>query len=198
MMHHINTLALAASLLVSTIQGLPHKPRAAGLTVSSLLTIAPKSGTCADAAYPTECRTAAQALKPIQDSFAKYDVTHPSVQAALISTIAYESGDFQFATKHFPAPEPGVGTRNMQMAKYNAPYAKALGLSIEQAMMQDEASFGSAAWYLATQCSPTTRPGMWGGSQAGFEAYVTQCVGATMDGLRLQYWERAVAALGTA
>ena len=178
-------------------------PRAA-LTEADLVAIAPTSGTCAGAPFPNECSTAAQTLPHINNAFHKYGITHPSVQAALLSLMAYETQDFKYNKNHFPG-RPGQGTRNMQSAAFNAKYATALGKNAagdpqtvaDQVEGDDDASFGSAAWFLTTQCPFAIRQGMWGGSETGWESYLSSCVGTSVDGGRREYWQRAVKALGS-
>lgn len=81
------------------------------LSESQLVAIAPKSSSCATAQFASECRTAAQAVGPISASFITYNITDPGEQAAILSTISFESDDFQYQINHFPGV-PGQGTRN--------------------------------------------------------------------------------------
>jgi len=172
------------------------------LKLPGLLAIAPNSQTCATAPFPTECRTAEQSLPYILASFKTYNIKSPAVQAALISLMAYESGDFVYNQNHFPGV-PGQGTRNMQSPTYNALYATYLGFEnsptgaeLIAAVGDDEYTFASAAWFLITQCGFAVMENMSGGSRAAWEAYLTGCVGTTVDTGRVAYWERAIAALG--
>jgi len=105
----------------------------------------------------------------------------------------------------------------MQMANYNLLYAKSIpalasqlaaittsdsveGLSdtqlnaVRELVLPDEYSFGSAAWFLTTQCA-STRAQLQAGGQAGYEAYLG-CVGTSATSDRLAYWTRANTALG--
>lgn len=61
-----------------------------------------------------------------QASFATYNITDPVTQAAVISTIAMESGDFKYVHHYFPSPVSGQGTRNMQSEAYNLGYAQSI------------------------------------------------------------------------
>lgn len=55
----------------------------------------------------------------------------------------------------------------------------------------DEYNFGSAPWFLRTQCSKEVQDGLLGGTQAGWEAYMG-CIGvSTTDDGRLKYWKSA-------
>ena len=121
--------------------------------------------------------------------------------------MAYESGDFKYNKNHFPAPgTPGEGTRNMQSPAMNQKYAQSLGLRVDGAP-QDIADrvegnpdfdFGSAAWFITSQCPTSIREAMWGGSEQGWEAYLTQCVRTIATDDRKQKWKAALQALGTA
>lgn len=202
-MHILKTIALAAIFKTGYAQPITSTP--ALLTISALENIAPASSTCAGALYPLECRTATQALPFILASFAKYSITHPSVQAALISLMAFESGDFKYNKNHYPAPgRPGQGTRNMQSPALNALYAASLGLpstgtpeTVAEEVEADEYTFGSAAWFVVSQCPLAVRERMWSGEKQGWEDYLTGCVGTSVEEGRVEYWERALAALGS-
>ena len=101
--HFVNP---ALALLISTSLALPsaNVPRDAALTESQLVSIAPKSSSCANAAFVSECRTATQAVGPISASFATYNLTTPGEQAAVLATMAFETSDFEYQNNHFPPP----------------------------------------------------------------------------------------------
>lgn len=105
----------------------------------------------------------------------------------------------------------------MQMPNYNLLYAKSIpalssslaaittassteGLSddelnaIRALVLPDQYSWGSAAWFLTTQCA-SARAALQAGGQAGYEAYLA-CVGTSATSDRLAYWTRANSALG--
>ena len=206
---HLVTPALA--LLLTTALALPTvgNTPVATLNESQLLSIAPKSSSCANAPFPSECRTAAQAVGPLSASFNTYGVTTPREQAAILSTIAFESGGFQYQMNHFPGT-PGQGTRNMQSPAYSLKYAQsipALAPYLEKIQTSDVVAvldllikytnydFGSAAWFLTSQCSQVVRDGLQSGSIAGFSAYLG-CIGAAETSDRDAYYQRAVTALG--
>jgi len=118
--------------------------------------------------------------------------------------MAYESGDFKYNTNHFPAPGvPGKGTRNMMSRQYNTLYLEELVkgglLQVGGSVLEDEeASFGSAAWFVVRMCGVEVREGMWEGGREGWEGYLRGCVGVEeVDEGRVEYWERAVGVLGT-
>ncbi|KAK7542690.1 uncharacterized protein J3D65DRAFT_225205 [Phyllosticta citribraziliensis] len=182
--------------------------------VSRILATSSNTSSCDGAAYPNECRTAAQAGPPIFASWAKYDISSMATRAAVVSLMLYESGDFKYNWGHFVSGQtihtPGKGTRNMQSATYNEEYATFLfgADKVAQAKSSggadgvlslvsgDEASFGSAAWFLTTQCTKAVQQGVASGTQAGFEEYITGCIGGTMDDSRIEYWTKAKAAWG--
>ena len=183
---------------------------------SQLLQVAPKSNTCDNSPFPIECATADQAAPYLISAMVTYGVTSLQEIAALISVIAFETKDFKYNTNHFPGL-PGQGTRNMQMANFNFLYAKSIptlatrlsaittasssvGLSDDQLnairalVLPDEFSWGSAAWFLTTQCAHI-RPQIRTGGHEGYTAYL-QCIGTDMTEERMAYWVRANNALG--
>ena len=187
--------------------------------LSILLTIAPSSTTCSSAPVPSECSTAANAAPYLISAMSAYNVTYPSELSALLSLIAYETANFQYNTNHFPAPgRPGQGTRNMQMAQYNLLYARSIpeltdsvnaittsdsvdGLSddelnaIRAVVLPDAYSWGSAAWFLTTQCGQDVRTALQTGGESGWEGYLG-CVGTQATDDRKEVWERANQAFG--
>lgn len=60
----------------------------------------------------------------------------------------------------------------------------------------DDVDFGSAAWFLTTQCGPDVRTGLRTGGRQGWEAYLAGCVHAPATGERVAVWERAARVLG--
>ena len=56
--------------------------------------------------------------------------------------------------------------------------------------------FGSAAWFLTTQCSAAVRTALQAGTKAGWEFYLKDCVGTTVTPERAAYWEKAAKAFG--
>ncbi len=182
------------------------------LTAASLLTIAPSSDTCSGATHPLECKTAEEALAPILASFATYKITDPATQAAVVSTIAMESGDFKYSHHYFPFPVPGQGTRNMQSAAYNLDYARSIpGLAgeleaaqaagpenvIDLLLSHPEYDFGSAAWFLTAQCDDGVVSGLAKAGTEAFDAYVG-CIGASASAQRTEYYTNALKAIGLA
>ena len=206
----ISVFMLLSISIFKTTSALPAVkiPRST-LTVAQLELIAPASNTCGGAPHPSECRTASQALPYILESFNTYSIFSPGAQAALISTIAFESAEFKYQRNYFPG-NPGQGTRNMQSASFNMQYAQsipALAGQVSNAeaagpngvrdllISQDAWDFGSAAWFLTTQCGQSVQTALAQGSPDGFAAYIG-CIGTTMTDDRQAYWQRAIAALG--
>ena len=123
--------------------------------------------------------------------------------------MAFETGDFKYNVNIFPG-RPGQGTRNMQSAKFNEQYAQSIpalsakvaaakGTSNPNAIRDlltanDDLDFGSAAWFLKTQCAPDVIKGLASGTLAGWQAYVKVCVD-TDPIPRQAHYERAMKAL---
>lgn len=80
------------------------------ITTAQLLDIAPKSKSCDNPPAAGECATAQQAAPFISTAFDTYDVTSPAEQAAVISLMAFETGDFKYNRNHFPG-RPGQGSK---------------------------------------------------------------------------------------
>ena len=171
-----------------------------------LVAIAPTSTTCSHAPFPSECATSSEAVSPLISSFTKYNVTTAGEQAALISWMAFESADFKYNINHYPGT-PGQGTRCMMSPTYVKEYAMSLSeLSSKAAtattpaeildlVLGNEYSFGSAAWFLSSQCSDSVKNGLAGGTDEGWEAFITDCIQTTVTDERKEYWDRAKSAL---
>ena len=61
----------------------------------------------------------------------------------------------------------------------------------------DTYDFASAAWFLTTQCSPDVRAGLKSGSLAGWQVYLSECVGTRPTSDRQAIWSTAITVLGT-
>jgi hypothetical protein len=59
----------------------------------------------------------------------------------------------------------------------------------------DEKSFGSAAWYLSSTCTPEVRAGLAAETVDGWHAFLTECVGTTATEDRDVPWVKAKQAL---
>ena len=169
------------------------------LTAAQLIAMAPETASCSGAQFPAECADATRAAPAIAKSFTKYGFNTPGEQAALIAIMLFESGNFKFNKNHYPG-RPGQGTRNMQMENFNLKYAADIKGSASSPVLDqlndDESSFGSAAWFLKTQCTPAIAKGLQDGSSKGWDAYLTQCVGTTHTADRDVSWTKAKAQLG--
>jgi hypothetical protein len=219
MMIFIRSVALMA--LLTTVSALPRLPPLVSRAVTAadqILAIAPTSNTCAGATYADECATATQAAPYLISAMESYNVTCSAAIAAVISLMAYETGDFKYNTNHFPAPgRPGQGTRNMQMANYNLEYALSIpalvpavqkittatttsGLSDDQLnairalVLPDQYSWATGAWFLTAQCAGVADD-LEKDADSGFTSYMS-CVGTTATSDRLAYFTRAKTAFG--
>ncbi|EER43739.1 conserved hypothetical protein [Histoplasma capsulatum var. duboisii H88] len=155
-----------------------------------------------------ECRSASQAAEPILNSFKRYKIESPAEKVALLSLMAFETAEFAYRRNHFPGT-PGQGTRNMQMPDNNAVYADSLdeikdelakvkgdvSAVLDLLLKSDDHDFGSAAWFMTTQCSPAVRKGLQSGSQEGWEDYLTKCIHTTVTQQRRDYWNWAKKAM---
>lgn len=181
------------------------------LTAANIIAIDSKTASCdGSGQYASECADATRAAPAICASFSKYQITTPGEQAALIALMLYETGGFKYSIHHFPGPNPGQGTRNMQSGAFNLKYASSLldAATVDKANASgpdavlalvnsdDEKSFGSAAWFLTSQCSADIRSGLAAATPAGWSAYLTQCVGTTDTSDRDELWKAAVKVLG--
>ena len=104
------------------------------------------------------------------------------------------------------------------MAQYNLLYARSIpelavgvnsitqadsvdGLSddelnaIRALVLPDAYSWGSAAWFLTSQCGQDVRTGLQTGGESGWEGYLG-CVGTQATDDRRAVWERANEAFG--
>lgn len=56
----------------------------------------------------------------------------------------------------------------------------------------DTYDFGSGAWFLTTQCPQSVRSALHEVGQAGWEEYITGCIGTTATDGRIAYWHSAM------
>lgn len=200
----VPSLLLAAS---TTAQPLQLKRAADPRSVEILTKIAPKSVTCdSSGSFPDECVTATNAAQPLINSFAKYQINVPGEQVALLSWMAYESGDFKYVRNHFPAPgRPGQGCRNMMMPGFVSEYAGTLQLSnsdpagLLNDVIRVGGEWGAASWFYTAKCSDEVKEGVKTGGKPGWTKFITGCVNTTLDegeNAREAYWTRAAQAFG--
>jgi hypothetical protein len=98
----------------------------------------------------------------------------------------------------------------MQMPNWNQKYAASLPEISEQyelvkdsvegvldlLLKNDDHDFGSAAWFLATNCPAEVRAELQKGTDAGWERYITQRVHTTVTDERRKYWLGAREVMG--
>lgn len=201
-------LAVALFVLPSSLSQ-PTGARSYAVSDGQILSIAPTSSTCAGAPKLNECRTADQAAAVISSLFNTYGITSPGEMAALVSLMAFESGEFKYNVNYYPG-NPGQGTRNMQSATFNLQYAQsipALSSSLQAVVgnsnavrdlltANDVLDFGSAVWFLLTICTEATRAALQSQGLAGWQSYTSNCIGTAPTADREAYWQRAAQAFG--
>ena len=93
----------------------------------------------------------------------------------------------------------------MQIANWNKEYAASISEIKDEfepikedvdeilnlLLFNDDYDFGSAAWFLTTVCNDEIRGELQKGTDAGWEKYITKCVGTTATPERKEYLERA-------
>jgi len=222
-----SSAALAVTGLAALSTALPSLPIRFGTTSSGIakrdatpaadivLAIAPKSGDCTNAPFADECATNVQAARPLVDAMAAYGIYNPAQIAAVLSVMAFESGDFKYNKNHNPG-RAGQGTRNMQLIKYNVLFARskdelkdkvpegdADSMTDDQKnavlalVMADPYNYETGPWFLATQCEQSVRDTLASNPDAGWAAYM-RCINVASTDDRTAYWTRAKAAFGLA
>ena len=68
------------------------------------------------------------------------------------------------------------------------------GYTPQTSKTDSETDFGSAAWFLTSQCDQSVRTGLQSGSADGFSAYIS-CIGTSETSDRDAYYQRAKTAL---
>ncbi|KAK3394847.1 hypothetical protein B0H63DRAFT_517929 [Podospora didyma] len=186
-------LSVASPLLATEKRAASSEISAAGV----IEVIMPSSVSCDGRG--DECRTAAQASDFFITAFSGF--TFPEM-AAMLALVAVESVEMQY--RHNVSPgRPGQGTSNMMMPNFVAMYATdVLGANavagkdpaaILDLVKPDQYNFGSAPWFLKTQCGPDVRAALQANPDTGFAAYM-RCVGVdAQDTNRQAYWKRAKA-----
>jgi hypothetical protein len=200
------TLLASAYALCALAAPLPAEENCSNgvLTAENIVAVAPKTASCNGADFPEECADATRAAAAINKSFDTYKITEVGEKAALTAYMLFESGEFKYSKNHFPG-RPGQGTRMMAMPPYVKKYATSVagaeavataeatggdaGLTAILALVNgdDEKSFGAAAWFLTSSCTPKVRAGLVAQTTEGWHAFLTECVGTTVDG-RDDYW----------
>lgn len=208
------TIILAGALALSAFAAPIPEPEKTGrtavatsnpvLTAEILMAIAPNTADCngANNPYPGECADATAAATALNKAFQTYQITTPGEQAAIVAYELFESVNFK-AKKNKSQNLAGQGTRMMAMPPVVHAYATAVAGQAAVAQAQtaggadgvlalvnsdDEKSFGSAAWYLTTTCSPQVRQGLQAETVQGWHDFLTQCVQTTAVEARDTIW----------
>ena len=98
-------------------------------------------------------------------------------------------------------------TYNLEYAKWLSTVCKNCGITPQQVataeasgpvdvlrlVNNDEWGFGSAAWFWSTQCDDSVKQGLKAGTEAGWEAYLSSCIGTTATEDRTAVWRSAMA-----
>ncbi|KAJ1942314.1 hypothetical protein FBU59_003233 [Linderina macrospora] len=167
-------------------------------------------GNCS--ARPDECAPNTRALAAINKALKKYNITRRGEVVAVLSLMAFESGDWAFNINHYPEPgRPGQGTRNMMMYNFVEEYAKYLHPTeanallgsggtpsdstknaVRQLVLNDDDSFGAGFWYLTQKAgSFHDNPAkLIDGNEDSFKDYIVNGVGTGYADERKQYWDR--------
>ncbi|KAL6711854.1 hypothetical protein ACN47E_002897 [Coniothyrium glycines] len=180
------------------------------LTAANLIAIASTTASCDGAPYPEECKDATAAAAALNKAFETYKITSTEEQAAVVAYELFESANFKYNKNKFPAPgRPGQGTRMMAMPPVVQKYATAVagaaavataqaaggdtGLNAVLALVNsdDEKSFGSAAWFVTSECTPAVRAGLQAGTIDGWHSFLTACVQTSLDDARDTIWVTA-------
>ncbi|KAJ1799902.1 hypothetical protein LPJ59_001506 [Coemansia sp. RSA 2399] len=213
-------MKFGSALIISTLGPLallavmiPGAGAATTITLDQLNNAIPDrvgSSSCAT----SECATNTQALSSINKAIAAYGVTQMGEITALISLMAYESGDWLYNINHYPG-RAGQGTRAMLMYSFVSEYANqlhpadatkvlaagavtdAVENNVRALVLNDDDSFGSAFWYLVNHAAAYhgNDSHLRVGNFADFKDYVTNGVGAGWDDSRQTVWERVNSAL---
>jgi hypothetical protein len=182
--------------------------QAPALTAEIITTIAPATASCNGSEFADECADATRAAPAISKSFETYGITTAGEQAALVAYMLFESGNFKYSKNHYPG-RPGQGTRMMAMPPFISEYATAVvgaqavatasaegpAAVLNLVNADDEKSFGSAAWYLSTKCTPEIRSGLAAETVDGWHNFLTVCVGTTAVPERDTSWVAAKQAI---
>lgn len=81
----------------------------------------------------------------------------------------------------------GISTANVEQAKKKGPAA------VLELVNSLQWSFGSAAWFLKTQCESSIEDGLATGTEAGWTRYLEECVGTSVTDERTAGWKKAIA-----
>ncbi|KAF3932565.1 hypothetical protein ABW20_dc0105291 [Dactylellina cionopaga] len=196
------SMTTPVSEIVPSPAPVPDSGSPISVTEDIIVGIAPDTASCANRdSFAGECRTAKQAAPFIAQSFSKYKIETVGEAAAILSIMLYESGGFQYNRNHFPEPgRPGQGTKAMLMPNFIVAYAQTFGSTDSIApklnagnindqsddiknkvlalVQGDDKTFGSAAWFYATNCSDSIKAGLRQSpvTIAAWQQYIEKCV----------------------
>ncbi|KAL6154011.1 hypothetical protein ACJBU6_07300 [Exserohilum turcicum] len=206
MKHQVLTLLLSVfALCVLSMPQAGDDSHSIALSDKDLVLIAPETKSCAGAGFPDECADATRAARAINKAFETYRISSLGEKVALVAYMLFESDKFKYNKNHYPG-RPGQGTRMMAMPSFVKSYAESVagadavakaeaaggdaGLNavLQLATCNDEKSFGSAAWYLSTQCPASVRDGLDKRGIDGWHDFLTDCVHTTVTTERDTLW----------
>ncbi|EMD86593.1 hypothetical protein COCHEDRAFT_1115009 [Bipolaris maydis C5] len=206
MRHRVLTLILGVfALYAASLPQSRDDDEFKALSGQVLREIAPKTESCEDAAFPEECADATRAARAINKAFETYGISSLGERVGLVAYMLFESDDFKYNRNHYPG-RPGQGTRMMAMPSFVKSYAESVagpdavakaeaaggdaGLDavLRLANCNDEKSFGSAAWFLSTQCTGSVRDGLATRGKSGWHDFLTTCVNTTVTAERDTRW----------
>ncbi|KAF2844299.1 hypothetical protein T440DRAFT_27402 [Plenodomus tracheiphilus IPT5] len=182
-----------------------HDNQSTALSDQVLIRIASTTASCEGAGFPEECADATRSARAINTAFETYGISSLGERAGLVAYMLFESDNFKYSRNHFPG-RPGQGTRMMGMPPVVKLYAESVagadavaeaeaaggdaGLDavLRLANCNDEKSFGMAAWFFSTQCTPSVRAGLATGEMDGWHDFLTACVGTTLAAERDTFW----------
>ncbi|KAB2100077.1 hypothetical protein AG0111_0g11819 [Alternaria gaisen] len=206
MSHRVLTLFLSAfALCANSTPQTGDNSQCTALSDQVLVRIASTTASCEGAGFPEECADATRAARAINTAFETYGISSLGERAGLMAYMLFESDNFKYSRNHFPG-RPGQGTRMMGMPPIVKLYAESVagadtvaeaeaaggdaGLDavLRLANCNDERSFGMAAWFLSTQCTPSVRARLATGEMDGWHDFLTACVGTTLAAERDTFW----------
>lgn len=214
----------AVAAPVAAVQPAPATGAAPAITLTEaqLLQIAPDAKSCDGAT--AECRTAAQAAPLLNAAHATFGISTKGEIAALVSLQAFESGSFRFQTNQAGNPGQGTRNLMNFPFIYayalDTPVKKDTALQlvpqgtdlssvsadvknqVRALVLDDDLDFASAAWFLTrskdltqTACDQSIRDGLIAATEAGWEDFITKCVGTTVTDERRRIYQAALTAL---
>ena len=190
--------------------------------VDHILNIAPTASSCDP--NQTECTTAQDAAGPLVFAMHHYGIMDAAAIAAILTTIAQESGDLKYKRNHYPPPgRPGQGSSNMQNYRFNYEFALETDRLKDQLAAIDGAhpdsnpsnetmnavldliisnttyNFMTGPWYYNKYCSDEIKAGFRSQADldATFKHYQNDCIGVVpIEESRMDKWAKARESFG--